>query len=432
MSILIKNAQLANGQLVNIFIKDQLINSINFKKPLADKKIDAKGKLVIPGIIDPHVHFRVPGASYKEDWETGSLAAASCGITCVLDMPNNNPAITSQEKLDQKYQLIRGKSYVNYGLYIGATESNLSKLKNIQRAVGIKIYLGSSTGGLLVTNYKKVEEILSNCNQLVVFHSEGESCIKKSQEVIDNNQKNIAKFHDQLRPEECALQSTKKIINIVKKTKKPVYICHVSTSKEIKIIAKAKAKGLPIFAEATPHHLFFNKEIVAELGNFAKVNPPLRTKESQQSLQKALSSGIINAIGTDHAPHTREEKLMPYQKAPAGLPGLETALSVMLDLFFQNKITLKRIVELMCWNPADIFKIKKRGKLEPGYFADVVLIDLDLTASLKNSKLYTKCGWSPYSKFNLKHFPALVTIINGQIVFYQGKFSANPAGKAII
>ena len=271
MSLLIKNAQLTNSELVNIFIKDDLIYDISRKARLADKTIDAKGKTIMPGIIDSHVHFRVPGMEHKEDWQTGSKAAIAGGVTTVLDMPNNKPAITSKKLLKQKRCLIGGKSYVNYGLYIGATQSNLEELKSAQNIAGIKIYLGSTTGDLLIKDYGVVEKILQECDQLVAFHSEDEVCLQ--QNVKDTIF--ISELHNQMRPEKCAEASTQKIINLVKKTKKPAYICHISSGEELEIIKQAKKLNLPIYVEATPHHLFLNKDTAQDLGNFSKVNPPL-------------------------------------------------------------------------------------------------------------------------------------------------------------
>jgi len=432
-SLLIKNATLASGQIVNIFIKDGLIYDIGNKSPLCDQKIDAQGQSIIPGVIDPHVHFRVPGAEYKEDWQTGSKAAVAGGVTTVLDMPNNQPAITTQKTLDQKRRLIKNQSYVNYGLYLGATASNLNELKTVSGIAGVKVYLGSTTGDLLVTDYQIVEEILAETNQIIAFHSEDEECIKQfsifpPRRRAGNFQfSNIAKRHNQLRPEECAEKSTGKIIELVKKTKKRAYICHVSGQKEIELIRQAKDQKLPIYAEASPHYLFLNTQSAIDLGNFAKVNPPIRSEVSQQALQLSLSSGLIDTIGSDHAPHTREEKEVDYAQAPAGVPGVETSLSLMLNLVNQGAITLARLVELMCSTPADIFKISKRGKIEPGYFADLVLVDLKLTYEVKNSKLYSKCGWSPFSGRHLKGVPMAV-IVGGRLVYQKGKIFGPPGG----
>ncbi|MEK9165721.1 MAG: dihydroorotase [Patescibacteria group bacterium] len=437
MTLLIKNAQLVSGQIVNIFIKEDLIYDISQKTPIADQIIEADGNLAMPGIIDPHVHFRVPGAGYKEDWETGSKAAAAGGITTVLDMPNNQPPTISQKDLERKGQLIRDRSYVNYGLYIGATETNLEELKSAQNIVGIKVYLGSTTGNLLVRDYNIVEKILRECDQLVAFHSEDEECILQNAKCPSNNAagrqmsnvKDIPELHSQMRPEECAIESTQKIINIVKKTKKQAYICHVSSQKELELIHQAKKSGQTIYAEATPHHLFLNTETASKLNNFAKVNPPLRSEKTQRAMQSALN--LIDIIGTDHAPHTEEEKSRFYHQAPSGMPGLETSLPLMLNFYYQGKIGLDKIVELMCRNPAKIFNIKKRGDIEPGFFADLTIVDLHLTKQVENSKLYTKCKWSPFAGRRLRGWP-IITLVNGQVVFQKNKIIGSPMGREVL
>jgi len=378
----------------------------------------------------------VPGAEHKEDWETGSKAAAAGGITTVLDMPNNQPPIISQKDLERKRQLIRNKSYVNYGLYIGATETNLEELKAAQNIAGIKVYLGSTTGDLLVRDYSVVEKILHERDQLVAFHSEDEDCLRQNvkchppsaESAERTNVKDIPEFHSQMRPENCAVESTQKIINIVKKTKRPAYICHVSSQKELELIHQAKESGQTIYAETAPHHLFLNTEIASKLNNFAKVNPPLRSKKSQIALQSALN--LIDTIGTDHAPHTKKEKRASYNQAPSGMPGLETSLPLMLNLYYQGKIGLDKIVELMCRRPAKIFNIKKRGDIEPGFFADLTIIDLHLTKPVENSKLYTKCRWSPFAGWRLVGWP-IITLVNGQVVFQKNKTIGKPMGREV-
>lgn len=435
MTLLIKNAELVSGQIVNIFIKDELIYDISKKLPLADQVIEAKGKVIMPGIIDPHVHFRVPGAEYKEDWETGSKAAAAGGITTVLDMPNNQPPTISQKDLERKRQLIRDRSYVNYGLYIGATETNLKELKAARNIAGIKVYLGSTTGSLLVRDYGAVEQIMNECNQIIAFHSEDEDCLQQNVKCPSNaagrqmlNVKDIPELHSQMRPEECAIESTQKVINIVKKTKKQAYICHVSSQKELELIHQAKKSGQTIYAEAAPHHLFLNTETASKLNNFAKVNPPLRSEKTQRAMQSALN--LIDIIGTDHAPHTEEEKSHFYHQAPSGMPGLETSLPLMLNFYYQGKIGLDRIVELMCRKPAKIFNIKKRGDIEPGFFADLTIVDLHLTKQVENSKLYTKCRWSPFAGWRLIGWP-IITLVNGQVVFQKNQIIGRPIGREI-
>ena len=433
MSLLIRNAQLIDGSLVNIFIKGNTIYDITHRLPLADEYIDIAGKVVLPGLIDPHVHFRMPGDGHKEDWNTGSKAAVSGGFTTVLDMPNTSPPTTDRERLSQKRKLIEGKSYVNYGLYMGATSTNLEEIKSAEHIAGVKVYLGSSTGDLLA-DYNVLEAVLSETNVTVACHSEDEECLKRVQNSKFKTKKfgtlPVSYLHDHARPEECAKIAAEKVVEIIKRVKRPVYFCHVSSKSEIEILTKAKKDGLLVFIEATPHHLFLNKEFARDLGNLARVNPPLRSYNSQVALKNAVKAGIVDTIGTDHAPHTLAEKHCSYSKAPSGVPGLETALPLFLDWFNKGEVGLNQIVTLMSENPALIYNIQKRGKLEPGYLADIVVVDLELTKEIKNSRLYTKCVWSPFAGMQLTGWP-IMTIVNGRVVFKDGDIVGRPGGREV-
>ncbi|MBI4359478.1 MAG: dihydroorotase, partial [Candidatus Jacksonbacteria bacterium] len=407
---------------------------------IADRTLDANGRLTLPGIIDPHVHFRSPGEEYKEDWASGSKAAVAGGVTTVLDMPNNRPPIITKETLEAKRRAIAGKSYVNYGLYIGATENNFDEIMRAKNAKGVKIYLGSSTGGLLLQDYGIVEKILEHAPCIVACHSEDERCL------IQNSTQNpaslrgwvktqnygttVAQIHDAMRPEKCAVESARCLVEISERIKKPIYICHVSAQKELAVFLSAKQKGLPIYLEATPHHLFLDIKSAGSIGNFARVNPPIRSVSSKKALQKALQDGIIDTIGSDHAPHTKEEKGLPYQDAPSGMPGVETMLPLMLDFTKRGKFTMKGLVRCMAENPARIFNIQKRGSLSLGFFGDIVIMEENLTRIVETNRMYTKCGWSAFAGLSLNGFP-YATIVNGEIAFLNGRIAENPAGRDI-
>ncbi len=434
MTTVIKNARASDGQITDIFIKDSIIDKIGLIRSIADKKLDAEGRLVIPGIIDPHVHFRVPGEEYKEDWESGSRAAVAGGVTTVLDMPNNQPPTTTLDRLSKKRRMIAGKSYVNYGLYIGATEDNINELINARGAVGVKIYLGSSTGGLLVRDYKAVEKILERAPFVVACHSEDEKCLQRIQPRKLSGQKyetTVAEIHDAMRPDECAIESARKLVAILQKIEKPLYICHVSSESELAIFLSAKQKGLPIYLEVTPHHLFLDIQNSDQLLNFVRVNPPIRSSSSRMSLQNALIDGFIDTIGSDHAPHTIDEKNRPYADAPSGMPGVETMLPLMLDFARLKKFTIQNLIRCMCENPARIFGIERRGAIRQGYFADIVIVDQDLTRVVETNRMYTKCGWSAFAWRSLTGFP-YATIVNGEIAFLRGRIVGNPAGRNVI
>ena len=433
MTTVIKNARASDGQITDIFIKDGIISEIGLTRSIADKKLDAEGRLVIPGIIDPHVHFRMPGEEYKEDWESGSMAAIAGGVTTVLDMPNNQPPTTTVERFSKKRRMIAGKSYVNYGLYIGATEDNIDELINARTAVGIKIYLGSSTGGLLVRDYKVVERILERATCVVACHSEDEQCLQKIQNAKFKMQNygTVAEIHDAMRPDECAIESAQKLVAILQKIKKPLYICHVSSPGELAVFLSAKQKGLPIYLEATPHHLFLDIQNSDQLGNFVRVNPPIRSASSRLSLQNALIEGFIDTIGSDHAPHTIDEKNRSYTDSPSGMPGIETILPLMLDFARLKKFTIQNLIRCMCENPARIFGIERRGAIRQGYFADIVIVDQDLTRVVETNRMYTKCGWSAFAGRSITGFP-YATIVNGEIAFLRGRIVGNPAGRDVM
>jgi dihydroorotase len=429
MTCLIKNAQMIQGEIAHIFIKNGLIYDIGPRLTFADAQFDAKGKLAMPGVIDPHVHFRVPGSPHKEDWITGSRAAVSGGITTVFDMPNNNPAITTSALLSKKMQIVSGTSYVNYGFYIGATKDNLTELQEAQGAIGIKVYLGSSTGGLLMDDYAIFEKILKETTLLVACHAEDEACLKRESALVNHPGSTFSpsESHNSLRPEKCARIAVEKAAAIASRLKKPVYFCHISGKEELVAIANAREKGAKIYTEATPHHLFLSTEETKEAGGYAQVNPPIRSSKSTTYLQKALISKEIDTIGTDHAPHTKAEKEGECGSVPSGMPGVETALPLMLNHYNEGRISLKRISELMAENPARIFKLKNRGLLAPGYFADIVLVDLDLTKKVQNSTLYSKCGWSLFSGRKLTGWP-YATFVNGNLCYEEGNIIGTAKG----
>lgn len=366
--------------------------------------------LALPALIDPHVHFRTPGQEDKENWQTGAQAALAGGVTTVLDMPNNNPAIIDSQTLQLKKDLISKQlAHINiplhYYLYIGATGSNLEAIKQLKNEIiGIKLFMGSSTGNLLVTDKAKQADIFKLATELdlpVVVHAEAEEVIKNNYATATN-----PADHSKIRPREAAITATKQAVAMAKKYNTKLYILHLSTKEEIELIKQAKAEGVKVYAEVTPHHLFLNQTAYAAWGTKVQMNPPLRTEADNSALWQAINDGIIDAIGTDHAPHTLAEKNQPYGQAPSGIPGIETYLALLLNAFNQGKISLKKIVELTHTNPQKIFKIETNN--------DWVIVDLDLSQKVKDENLKTKCGWSPFTGLTLKGWP-LATILNNKI-----------------
>ena len=381
-SKLLKNCRiLEDGQLVkrHIRLEDHKIAYIDDEITSADEVIDIKDNIVIPGLIDSHVHFREPGLTHKEDFLSGSIAAAKGGITTILDMPNTIPPTTTVEKLEEKRKLAE-KSIVNYGFHFGSTIDNLTQIKNAKNIASVKIFMNVSTGNLRIENSETVEKIMKAAN-LCTIHAEEEQLTKA--------------------------------IEIAEKLKKKFYACHISTEEEIKQIRKNKKY---VYCEVTPHHLFLTEEDKEKLGKLAGVKPELKTDIDQEALWKALQSGIVDTIATDHAPHLKEEKL---NEDRSGLPGIETMLPLLLDAVNKNKLTLQQVTDLTSKNPAKIFRIKNKGAIKEGYDADLTIIDMNLEKEVKADELLCKTKWSPFEGKVLKGWP-ITTIVRGNIVYDKG------------
>jgi len=379
----------------------------NYKNELIDidlpKSFKGKKLLVLPTLIDPHVHFRTPGSQYKEDWKTGSLAALTGGITTVIDMPNNNPPTIDCKTLMAKKELINSQkdSKIKYYLYLGATDNNLDEIKKCKNEIiGVKIFMGSSTGNLLIDKKEIQEKIFKKCaelNLLVAVHAEDETTIQNNILDLPNNKPSD---HSKIRSKKAAIKAVTQALQLSKKYKTKLYILHVSTAEEIKLIKKAKKKGVNVYAEVTPHHLFLNKNDYKTLGTKALVNPPLRTKKDNEALWNAIKTGIIDTIGTDHAPHTLKEKEKQMGVAPGGLPSIENYLSLLLTAYDKGKITMEKIVELTHTNPQKIFGIPETK--------DLVIVDLEKEKIIKNKKQKTKCLWTPYDGWIAKGLPIAI------------------------
>lgn len=385
--MLLKNCKIIENN--NEVIKDILIEEGKIKKigeniSYDNKIIDIKENHVLPGLIDPHVHFRDCELAYKEDYLTGSMAASSGGVTTVLDMPNTIPSTITIDLLNEKRKLAE-KSIVNYGFHFGAAVDNINEIRKAQElscVASIKLFMNLSTGKLMVEDNEKLKEIFKN-SKLITVHAEDDK-VKEAYELI-------------------------------KRTNNKLYCCHISTKEEIDFLKTIKNDN--IFVEVTPHHLFLTKD--DDKSNFTKMKPSLKTEEDQNALWNAINEGIIDTIGSDHAPHTIEEK---KKEIVYGVPGVETLLPLMLDAYNQNKISLGKIIELTSENPAKIFGIKNKGKIKEGYDADLVVVDLDLEKEVKNEELFTKCKWSPFNGWKLKGWPVM-TIVNGNIVFENGEIN---------
>ena len=430
--ILIKNGTIVDSKTQ--IKRDVLISNGKIKKvekninSQADRIIDASQKFIIPGVIDPQVHFREPGLTHKEDIKSGARAAVCGGITTFFEMPNTNPATTNSKLLEEKFKIAEKSSVANFSFFLGATPNNIDEIKNLKGNCGVKIFMGSSTGDLLVDRDSDIEKIFKYCNKIIAIHSEDEQVLNETAKTIKNP--NFSD-HPNMRPVKAAVTSTNKAINFALKYKKRLHVLHLSTSEEVKIIRKIKNTGL-VTSETTPQHLLLNApDIYDDIGSYAQMNPPIREKHHQEELWKGLFDGTINCIATDHAPHTIQEKNKPYGIAPSGMPGVETSLPLMLNQVNKGKITLQDIIKWMCENPAKIYQIKNKGFIKEGFDADIALVDLNKIKTIRAKNMQSKCGWSAFEGLEVKGWP-IMTIVNGNIVYENESINDKFFGKRTI
>ena len=440
MQILIKNACVVNQN--KIFSSDVLIQNQKIYKvaknidALADKVIDADGLFLIPGIIDDQVHFREPGLTHKATISTESKAAIAGGITSFMEMPNTKPQALTQKLLEDKFKIASKNSLANFSFFMGASNDNLDEiLKTNPKNVGaIKIFMGSSTGNMLVDNKKVLEEIFSKSKMPIAVHCEDEDTIKHNLSIaIKKYGKKIPiDEHPKIRSVEACYKSSKLAVELAKKHNTRLHVFHVSTEKEIGLFENnSELSSKKITAEVCIHHLYFDEDDYQSKGNLIKWNPAVKKSTDRKALLRALINNKIDVIATDHAPHTIEEKKKNYLDAPSGGPLVQHALNVMLDFYQKGEISLEKIVEKMCHNPAICFNIQKRGFIKEGYYADLVLIDLNKSWRVNKENILYKCKWSPFED---KIFKGKVThtIVNGNIVYENGVFDENKKGMRLL
>jgi len=365
-----------------------------------DDVIDADGLHLIPGVVDDQVHFREPGLTHKEDLAAASRACAKGGVTTFLEMPNTVPPATSQVRIEEKLALAAEKSLVNYGFYIGATCDNLDELKAARRVPGIKIFIGSSTGDLLVDEQAALERIFAETTLPITAHCEDEATIRANTARLAGTQD--VSDHSRIRDHEAALVATRRAIDLAHRHKHRFHVLHVSTGAETELFADHRNL---VTAEACPHHLLFNIDDYARLGTLVQMNPSLKTADDNRQLWQALRDGRIQVVATDHAPHTLEEKQRPYPASPSGLPAVENSLALMLNEVHRGRCTLEQVVHWMCDAPARVWDVVGKGRIAVGYDADLVLVDLDRTAEVRNEEQLTKSGWSPWHGVSLTGWP---------------------------
>jgi len=440
--ILIKNAKIVNEGVIfegDVLVEDKYIKEV--AASISPKSsdciiIDAEGNYLIPGAIDDQVHFREPGLTHKGNIASESRAAVAGGITSFIEQPNTVPNAVTQELLEQKYQIAAETSYANYSFMMGGTNDNLEEVlkTNPKNVAGIKLFLGSSTGNMLVDNEETLEKIFSSTSMLIAVHCEDEGTIKANLEKYKEEYGDAipVKFHHLIRSEEACYISSSKAIELAKKTGARLHIFHVSTAKETELFTnKIPLEDKKITAEVCVHHLWFTDADYEKKGNLIKWNPAVKTAKDRDELWKALLDDRIDVIATDHAPHTLDEKQNPYTSAPSGGPLVQHAVVAMFEAYHQGKISLEKIVEKMAHNPAKIFKIEKRGFVREGYYADLVLVNAGQPWTVKKENILYKCGWSPFEGANFKS-RITHTLVNGQLVYVNSKVKDIRCGERLL
>lgn len=441
MKILLKNATIVNENQIfesDLLIENDLISKIekNISAENVDKVIDAEGKYLLPGIIDDQVHFREPGLTWKGDIESESRAAVAGGITSFMEQPNTVPNAVTQELLEKKYEIAAKKSFANYSFMMGGTNDNLDEVlkTNPRNVAGIKLFLGSSTGNMLVDNPETLENIFSKTKMLIAVHCEDEATIGKNTAFYREKFGDDIpmKFHHLIRSEEACYISSSKAVELAKKTGARLHLFHISTAKETELFRNdIPLKDKKITAEVCVHHLTFTNEDYAEKGTLIKWNPAVKTAEDRAGLWEAVLDDRIDVIATDHAPHTWEEKQNVYTKAPSGGPLVQHSLNIMLENFKNGKISLEKLVEKMCHNPAILFEIEKRGFIREGYKADLVLVDINDSYTVSKENILYKCGWSPLEGTTF-HSKITHTFVNGFLAVDNGKISEEKHGERLL
>jgi dihydroorotase len=435
---------LINGKLINedeireadVLIEGQRISRIepSLSAGLADEVIDLQGRYLLPGLIDDQVHFREPGLTHKGSLATESKAAISGGVTSVLEMPNTSPPTTDRASLLEKWERAKGRSFVNYAFYLGATNDNLDEIRRVVpgEACGIKVFMGASTGNMLVDDPRVLEKIFADSPLLIATHCEDSPTIWANEAIFRERfgEDVPMSAHPQIRSEEACYKSSSMAVELAKRHGARLHVLHLSTLRELSLFEPGPIEGKDITSEVCVHHLWFDQSRYADLGSRIKCNPAIKTSADREGLLQGVLTDHIDVIATDHAPHTVEEKMQPYFMAPAGLPLVQHSLQTMLEFHCANQLSLEKIVRKSSHNPAVLFGIVDRGFIREGYFADLVSIDLDKPQTITSENILYRCGWSP---FEGKTFSSSIhmTMLNGDIVFRSGEVVEKPNGQPI-
>lgn len=442
MSLLIKNGTIVNEGLSlkgSLFIKGEHIGKVILEKDFstpdeylnhidsinAEKIINAEGLHILPGVIDDQVHFREPGNTHKATIASESKAAVLGGVTSYMDMPNNTPATTTNKGLEEKYMIAKQDSYANYSFYLGATNENIEEIKSADKTkvCGIKVFMGSSTGNMLVNDNEQLNAIFKESPTLVATHCEQEDIIKANLELYKNKFGEDIPFemHPSIRSREACIECTKRALELAIANNTQLHILHISTADEIELIKEAQKINNKISGEVCVHYMWFNDSDYSQYGSKVKCNPAIKRESDMLAIRKAVKDGIIKVVATDHAPHLKEEKQNKYLQAPSGLPLVQHSLQLMLELAKQEIFTIEDVVSRMSHGPAECYQIDKRGYIREGYYADLAIVNLNLPDKISTTKPAYKCGWSPLEGFTFSSSIAH-TVVNGAIVVENGEF----------
>ncbi|MFM2587629.1 dihydroorotase [Vibrio sp. TBV020] len=432
---LIKNVRVVNEGNVfetNVRIVGQRIDRVDseIEPATGDTVIDANGAYLLPGMIDDQVHFREPGLTHKGTIASESRAAVAGGITSFMEMPNVNPATTTIEALEKKFSIASNSSWANYSFYLGATEDNLQEIKRLdpRKHCGVKVFMGASTGNLLVENHQALNDIFRDSPVLIVTHCESGPAIAKNREQLLATKSELTiQDHPVIRDDEACYASSSYAVELAKKHGSQLHVLHITTEKELALFEAGPIEHKSITAEACVHHLWFSDKDYAQQGNLIKCNPAIKHESDRDALVEALNTGHIDIIATDHAPHTLEEKKVAYDQAPAGLPLVQHALLTLLDHVHHGRMSIEQVVEKTAHNPAIRYAIEDRGYIREGYFADLVLVDLESQTEATNENTLYHCQWSPFSghQFNAS---IIGTWVNGYRVYADGAVAEEPKG----
>jgi dihydroorotase len=439
-SILIRNAKIVNRGTIreaDLLIKagriERIAGTIDVR---ADINLDAKGKYVLPGIIDDQVHFREPGLTYKATIGTESRAAVAGGVTSFMEMPNVNPPSLTQTLLEEKYAIAARSSLANYSFYVGASNDNYDEVMRTdpKHVCGIKIFMGSSTGNMLVDDATVLDRLFADAPMLIATHCEDEATVRRNMEYYKKRYGNrmSARMHPRIRPAEACLISSTLAVNLAKKHNTRLHILHISTEVELDLFDnKTPLAQKRITSEVCVHHMYFYDAHYRRLGNQIKCNPAIKTKSDRDALLPALLDDRLDVVATDHAPHTWEEKSKPFLEAPSGLPLVQHTLNIMLGFYHEGRISLEKIVEKMCHAPAIAFQVQDRGFLDEGAWADLSIVDIHAREKVTPENVYYKCAWSPFMGKNL-YGKIQSTIVSGHLAWHNGEFHESKMGERLL